>query len=147
MLHTLAATADPTVARLAKLMRTRQPVVALTGAGTASGIPDFRSPTGWWARFDPRLSSSLRTFRRNPGRVWELHGPRLRCLADARPNPVHEAPAQTEQAGLLAAVVTQNSDMLHAKAGSREATDVRGDLRLDGDPATALTAIAALLCA
>ncbi len=106
MLHPLAATADPPVARLAELMRSRQPVVALTGAGTASGSRDFRAATGCWARFDPQLYS-----------------------------------------GVLAAVVTQNIDMLHAKAGSREATEVRGDLRLDGDAATALTAIAALLCA
>ena len=46
MLHPPAATADPPVARLAELMRSRQPVVALTGAGTASGSRDFRAATG-----------------------------------------------------------------------------------------------------
>ena len=71
----VAAPADPRVAPLAALVRERPPVVALTGAGasTASGIPDFRSPTGWWAQFDPQVYSSSETFRRDPARVWEFH--------------------------------------------------------------------------
>jgi NAD-dependent deacetylase len=119
------------VALLAELVRTRQPVVALTGAGasTASGIPDFRSPTGWWARFDPQVYSSIETFRRDPAKVWEFHGPRLRFLADAEPNPVHLVLARLEQAGLLEAVITQNIDMLHVKAGSREVIEVHGSVR------------------
>lgn len=128
--------APPQVERLAALVRGRQPVVALTGAGasTASGIPDFRSPTGWWARFDPQVYSSIATFRRDPERVWEFHGPRMRVLADARPNPVHLALARLEAAGLLAAVVTQNIDSLHAKAGSREVIEVHGSVRTSSCP-------------
>jgi NAD-dependent deacetylase len=128
--------ADASLARLAALVRERQPVVALTGAGasTASGIPDFRSPTGWWAQFDPQIYSSLETFRRDPARVWEFHGPRLRVLAEARPNPVHDSLARLEQAGLLAAVVTQNIDMLHGKAGSREVIEVHGSVRTSSCP-------------
>ena len=124
---------------LAELVRTRRPVVALTGAGasTASGIPDFRSPTGWWARFDPQVYSSIDTFRRDPAKVWEFHGPRMRALAEARPNPVHEVLARLEAAGLLAAVVTQNIDMLHVKAGSREVIEVHGSVRTSSCPGCA----------
>ena len=132
----MGAGADPAIDCLAALVRERQPVVALTGAGasTASGIPDFRSPTGWWARFDPQVYSSLQAFRSDPERIWEFHGPRLRVLAEARPNPVHEALARLEQAGLLAAVVTQNIDMLHGKAGSREVIEVHGSVRTSSCP-------------
>lgn len=124
------------VAQLAALVRRHQPVVALTGAGasTASGIPDFRSPTGWWARFDPQVYSSIATFRHDPERVWEFHGPRLRFLAAARPNPVHEALARLEATGLLRAVITQNIDSLHAKAGSEQVVEVHGSVRTSSCP-------------
>lgn len=127
---------DAAVCRLAELVRTRQPVVALTGAGasTASGIPDFRSPGGWWAKFDPQVCSSIETFRRDPAKVWEFHGPRMRFLAAAEPNPVHRALAGLEAAGLLEAVVTQNIDMLHTKAGSREVVEVHGSVRTSTCP-------------
>lgn len=135
----MAVAAAASVARLAVLVCERQPVVALTGAGasTASGIPDFRSPTGWWARFDPQVYSSIQTFRREPERVWEFHGPRLRLLVEAQPNPVHEALARLEQAGLLEAVVTQNIDMLHVKAGSRTVVEVHGSVRTSSCPGCA----------
>lgn len=135
----MAVAAAASVARLAALVRERQPVVALTGAGasTASGIPDFRSPTGWWARFDPQVYSSIQTFRQEPQRVWEFHGPRLRLLVEAQPNPVHEALARLEQAGLLEAVVTQNIDMLHVKAGSRTVVEVHGSVRTSSCPGCA----------
>ena len=57
-------------ARLAALIRERQPCVALTGAGisTESGIPDFRSPTGIWADVDPFEVASIQAFRRDPER-------------------------------------------------------------------------------
>ena len=54
--------------RLAELIRDHQPCVALTGAGisTESGIPDFRSPTGFWAQFDPLDYASIESFRADP---------------------------------------------------------------------------------
>ena len=61
----------------------------------------------------------------------------MRLLAEARPNPVHEALARLEQAGLLAAVVTQNIDMLHVKAGSREVVEVHGSVRTSSCPGCA----------
>ena len=117
--------------RLAELIRTRQPCVALTGAGisTESGIPDFRSPTGIWATVDPREFASLSAFRRDPERVWTFYRQRMRMLTEAEPNAAHRSLAELERRGLLAAVVTQNIDLLHERGGSREVVEVHGSIR------------------
>jgi NAD-dependent deacetylase len=115
---------------LADLIRDNQPCVVLTGAGvsTESGIPDFRSATGIWQRFDPYEVASIDAFRRDPERVWEFYALRLDVLADARPNPAHVALAELEARGLVRAVVTQNVDRLHAEAGSRDVIEVHGSI-------------------
>ena len=115
---------------LAELIRANQPCVALTGAGvsTESGIPDFRSAGGIWARFDPYEVASIEAVHRDPARVWEFYALRLDVLADARPNPAHEALAELERTGLLRALITQNVDRLHAAAGSRDVVEVHGSI-------------------
>jgi NAD-dependent deacetylase len=117
--------------KLAELIRERQPCVVLTGAGvsTESGIPVFRSPTGLWARFDPLEFGSIEAFRRDPHKVWSFYKPRVSMLTDAEPNPAHLALAELEQHGLVRAVVTQNIDLLHERAGSREVVEVHGSIR------------------
>ena len=64
------------VDRLGKLVRDRQPCVVLTGAGisTESGIPDFRSPSGIWARYDPLEYASIDAFLAEPAKVWDFYG-------------------------------------------------------------------------
>src|SRR5918994_79547 len=116
--------------QLAGLIRERQPCVALTGAGvsTESGIPDFRSPTGIWANVDPLEYASLDAFRRDPVKVWSFYAPRFAMLADAEPNAAHRALAELERRGLVRAVVTQNIDALHERAGSREVLEVHGSI-------------------
>lgn len=116
---------------LARMIRTRQPCVVLTGAGvsTESGIPDFRSATGIWARLDPREYASLSAFRRDPERVWELYALRYRTLTEASPNRAHEALAELERLGLVEAIVTQNIDLLHKRAGSVDVVEVHGSIR------------------
>jgi NAD-dependent deacetylase len=118
-------------ARLAALIRERQPCVVLTGAGisTESGIPDFRSPTGIWADVDPFEVASVHAFRRDPERVWGFYRKRLSVLLDAEPNAGHRALAELEERGLVRAVVTQNIDTLHTRAGSREVVEVHGSIR------------------
>jgi len=118
-------------ARLATLLRERQPCVVLTGAGvsTESGIPDFRSPTGLWARFDPFEYGSIEAFRSDPEKVWRFYAPRFGVLTEAEPNDAHRALARLESAGLVRAVVTQNIDLLHERAGSREVVEVHGSIR------------------
>jgi NAD-dependent deacetylase len=124
------------VARLAALIRDRRPCVVLTGAGvsTESGIPDFRSPTGLWARFDPYDYGSIESFRENPARIWEFYGPRLGMLAEAEPNAAHLALAELERRGYVEAVVTQNIDRLHERAGSRDVVEVHGSIRTASCP-------------
>src|SRR5256714_9078080 len=122
---------DESVSTLATLLRERQPCVVLTGAGisTESGIPDFRSPTGIWAQYDPMEYATIDAFRRDPVKVWEFYGLRLDTLAKAEPNAGHLALAELERRGLVRAVVTQNIDGLHQRAGSREVIEVHGSIR------------------
>lgn len=119
------------VERLVELVRERQPCVALTGAGisTESGIPDFRSQEGVWARFDPEEVAHIDAFRRDPGHVWEFYALRVDALSGAEPNEGHYALARLEEAGLVRAVLTQNVDGLHARAGSRDVVELHGTLR------------------
>jgi NAD-dependent deacetylase len=120
-----------TEARLAELIGTAGSVVALTGAGISvpSGIPDFRSPrTGLWENVDPMEVAHIDVFRRDPERFWRFYGERFQSLEHKRPNRAHEALARLEQAGLLSAVITQNIDRLHARAGSRELIEVHGTI-------------------
>lgn len=118
-------------ARLAELVRSHQPCVVLTGAGvsTESGIPDFRSAEGIWARYDPAEVAHVAAFRRDPARVWEFYALRLDALARAEPNDGHRALAELETRGWVRAVVTQNVDGLHRRAGSRAVVEVHGSLR------------------
>jgi NAD-dependent deacetylase len=96
---------------------------------TESGIPDFRSPGGLWAEFDPLDYASLDSFRRDPVRIWDFYGRRFAFLVDAQPNDAHRALAELERRGLVEAVVTQNIDLLHERAGSRNVIEVHGSIR------------------
>lgn len=117
--------------RLANLIRGAGSVVALTGAGISvpSGIPDFRSPgTGLWENVDPMEVAHIEVFQRDPERFWSFYSQRFQTLEDKRPNPAHEALASLERAGLLTALITQNIDRLHHRAGSREVIEVHGSI-------------------
>ena len=118
-------------ADLAALLRERQPCVVLTGAGisTESGLPDFRSAEGIWRDVDPFEVASIDAFRRDPERVWSFYRTRIQLLLEAQPNDGHRAIADLERRGLVQAVVTQNIDTLHARAGSREVVEVHGSIR------------------
>jgi NAD-dependent deacetylase len=117
--------------RLAALILEHQPCVVLTGAGvsTESGIPDFRSPGGIWAQYDPMEYATIEAFRRDPAKVWDFYAGRLDDLKDARPNAAHHALAALERTGLVEAVVTQNIDRLHELAGSQNVIEVHGSIR------------------
>lgn len=119
------------VESLSELLRERQPCIVLTGAGvsTESGIPDFRSSQGIWARYDPYEVGHIDALRRDPARVWDFYALRLRKLAEAQPNEGHFALADLEERGWIHAVVTQNVDGLHQRAGSRQVVEVHGSLR------------------
>jgi NAD-dependent deacetylase len=117
--------------RLAELLRGARSVVALTGAGVSvpSGIPDFRSQgTGLWERVDPMEVAHIDVFHTEPERFWHFYGERFAALEDKQPNEVHRALVTLEREGLLDAVITQNIDMLHRKAGTRELVEVHGSI-------------------
>jgi NAD-dependent deacetylase len=116
---------------LARLILERQPCVVLTGAGasTESGIPDFRSASGIWAEYDPMEYATIDAFRRDPAKVWDFYSKRLGVLTEAEPNPAHLALAELERRGLVEAVITQNVDRLHERAGSVNLIEVHGSLR------------------
>ncbi len=119
------------VTRLAELIREARSVVALTGAGISvpSGIPDFRTPgTGLWANVDPMEVAHIDAWRADPARFWTFYGERFAKLEDKRPNGAHEALVELERRGKLDAVITQNVDMLHRKAGSTEVVEVHGTI-------------------
>src|SRR4051812_37374633 len=125
------ATSRAAAEQLAGLIRESQCTVALTGAGISvpSGIPDFRSPgTGLWEKVDPMEVAHIDVFRRDPARFWNYYRPRFGMLSDKEPNPAHRALAELESRGLLDAVITQNIDRLHRKAGSRRVIEVHGTI-------------------
>jgi NAD-dependent deacetylase len=123
--------ADP-VERAASLLRNARHAVALTGAGssTRSGIADFRTPgTGMWERYDPVKVASIDTFRTQPELFFRWIASLVGALAKAEPNPAHDALAAMEAKGILRAVITQNIDGLHQRAGSRQVLELHGNVR------------------
>lgn len=121
---------DDTTEALARLLADARYAVVLTGAGvsTESGIPDFRSAGGVWERYDPMEVASMPTFMADPQRFWSFHRPRIDMLAGVEPNAAHAAIAEMERRGVVRAVITQNIDRLHSRAGSREVVEVHGSL-------------------
>jgi NAD-dependent deacetylase len=104
---------------LADLVRDARRIVAFTGAGvsTESGIPDFRSPGGVWDKNKP---IDFKEFLRDPEarrETWRRGLNTYPVVAAAEPNGAHHALVELERRGKLSAVVTQNIDGLHLKAG------------------------------
>jgi NAD-dependent deacetylase len=120
------------IEKAADLIAGARHAVALTGAGvsTPSGIPDFRSPgSGLWEKVDPMAVASIFAFRLQPQAFYNWLHPTAELLLNARPNPAHHALADLENMGLLKAVITQNIDNLHQKAGSTTVYELHGHLR------------------
>jgi NAD-dependent deacetylase len=127
----MARTIDSGVLTLAGLVRDAGSVVALTGAGISvpSGIPDFRSPgMGLWENVDPMAVAHIDAWRADPERFWHFYGSRFQTLEGKEPNGAHRALVELERRGRLHAVITQNIDMLHRKAGTRELIEVHGSI-------------------
>lgn len=125
---------DSLIDRVAELTVRASRVVVFTGAGvsTESGIPDFRSPSGIWERFDPedftyqKLMSSPEARRK----WWQIFKERG-LTTDAEPNPAHFAIAELDRLGRLDCVITQNIDNLHQKAGvpAEKVFELHGNIR------------------
>lgn len=124
---------DTSIERAAELIAESRRMVALTGAGisTPSGIPDYRSPkSGLWEQAaDMAEIATIFAFRHQPRAFYDWLRPLLDIIRAASPNPAHVALAQLEAAGRLRAIITQNIDLLHERAGSRVVHEVHGHLR------------------
>jgi len=115
----------------ADLIRRSKRVVALTGAGisTAAGIPDFRGPQGLYVtrQYDPETVFDISYFHRDPEPFYDFTRDFLSAIHTIEPTFTHSFLADLEAQGKLTAVVTQNIDSLHQKAGSGNVISVHGD--------------------
>ena len=118
------------IEEVAKLLADSEHAVVFTGAGISaeSGIPTFRGQNGLWKRFDPEEVASIQGFVRNPKAFWDF-AKELILKTKAEPNAGHYAIAELENMGIVKAVITQNIDMLHQKAGSRRVLELHGSLK------------------
>jgi NAD-dependent deacetylase len=117
-------------ARLREVLRKAARVVAFTGAGISaeSGVPTFRSADGIWKKMRPEELASMDGFLRNPALVWDWYAHRKRIIAEVEPNPGHHALVKMEEHFPAFAVVTQNIDNLHRRAGSRTVYELHGNI-------------------
>jgi len=119
------------IEQAARLIEEAEMVIALTGAGisTESGIPDFRSPGGLWTRYDPMIYATFESFVKDPSRFWEMAADLNPLLENAEPNAAHLALGEMETLGKCEAVITQNIDDLHQRAGTSDVLELHGTFR------------------
>jgi NAD-dependent deacetylase len=123
---------DQQIEQAAAMVAAARNMVAITGAGisTPSGIPDFRSPnSGVWNNVDPLKVASIFAFRHRPELFYNWIRPYSHLFLEAQPNPAHYALVVLEQEHKLKAIITQNIDDLHYKAGSKTVYELHGHLR------------------
>jgi NAD-dependent deacetylase len=116
---------------LAESLRRARHVAVLTGAGVSaeSGLPTFRDAlTGLWARHRPEDLATPEAFERDPRTVWAWYRMRREAALAAEPNPAHATLARLETLVPSFALITQNVDGLHRRAGSRRVLELHGDL-------------------
>jgi NAD-dependent deacetylase len=119
------------VRALAELLKAANYAVVLTGAGvsTESGVPDFRNPeSGFWTTISIELFT-IDGFKANPKAFYEAGLPLFRIIEAAQPNRGQVTLARLEEAGLVKALITQNVDGLHQKAGSKKVFEIHGTLK------------------
>lgn len=120
------------ITQAADLLRQAKHAIALTGAGisTRSGIPDFRGTgSGLWTRVDPMEVASIWSFLEQPENFYNWIRPLSKTMLNAQPNAAHYALAELEARGYLKALITQNIDNLHQRAGSQRVLEVHGHMR------------------
>jgi len=120
------------IAALQTMIDNSSRIVFFGGAGvsTESGIPDFRSVDGLYSQHysvPPETMLSHSYFVRHPEEFFRFHREKMLC-PDAEPNDAHKKLAELEAAGKLTAVITQNIDGLHQKAGSKRVLELHGSV-------------------
>ena len=120
------------VRKLQEIIDDSRRIVFFGGAGvsTESGIPDVRSADGIYHqhyKYAPEQVVSHSFFKAHPDVFYEFYKEKMMCL-EAEPNAAHRKLAQLEEAGRLTAVITQNIDGLHQKAGSKKVYELHGSI-------------------
>ncbi len=123
---------DDNLERLKRIIQESDNIVFFGGAGvsTESGIPDFRSVDGLYHQkydYPPETILSHSFYRQNTEEFFRFYRDKMLYL-DAQPNAAHRKLAQWEREGKLRAVITQNIDGLHQKAGSRNVLELHGSV-------------------
>jgi NAD-dependent deacetylase len=111
---------DDTLARMTDLTRDKERIVFFTGAGisTESGLPDYRGPNGVWTTGDIPHIDKMKFDEESRKAYWRQRRQNFPFMRSRQPNDGHHAIARLEDAGKLLAVITQNIDRLHQKAGT-----------------------------
>lgn len=106
-------------------------VVAFTGAGVSaeSGVPTFRGNEGIWSKFKPEELATMNAFLKNPSLVWEWYAARKKIIGSTQPNEGHVALAGMEKMFPSFAIITQNIDDLHRRAGNTTVYELHGNIR------------------
>ena len=123
---------DEKIQQLRELVASSNNIVFFGGAGvsTESGIPDFRSVDGLYHQkfaYPPETMLSHTFYMAHKAEFYDFYRAKMLAL-DAKPNAAHLKLAQWEREGKLKAVITQNIDGLHQKAGSREVLELHGSV-------------------
>ncbi len=105
------------------------PAAIFTGAGvsTNSGIPDFRSETGFYQKYHED-DLSIEAFYRNVDQFYIAFHEKFSKVFDAQPNDTHTILAKLESLGYVKGIITQNVDRLHQKAGSQNVLEFHGNI-------------------
>jgi NAD-dependent deacetylase len=122
--------AASTVPAVRERLAVARRVVVLSGAGCSaeSGVPTFRGAGGLWRTHRAEDLATPEAFARDAQLVWEWYAWRREVVAGCEPHAGHRALAALERAGRLAAVVTQNVDGLHQRAGNGKVLELHGSL-------------------
>ena len=116
--------------KLISKLKDAKSVAVFTGAGISaeSGVPTFRGEDGLWKKFRPEELANFDAFMRNPDLVWEWYKYRKQIIANIKPNPGHYALVEMEKHYKNFAIITQNIDNLHRRAGSKTVYELHGNI-------------------
>lgn len=116
---------------LVKLIKGSNYLVVFTGAGvdTESNIPDFRGKDGWWKNIDPMTVANIDTLYENYSLFHEFYSMRIKLLESCRPHRGHYILAEWEEKGIIKSIATQNVSRFHALAGSKNISELHGNIR------------------
>lgn len=111
-------------------LKSSEKILFFTGAGISaeSGIPTFRGNDGIWNKLNPNELANFNAFLRNPNLVWEWYQYRRKIIHETSPNAAHFAIVDFEKYYTDVAVVTQNVDNLHRRAGSKCVFELHGNI-------------------